>query len=417
MPNDRIRVAMIGAGGRGGSVLGGLKSEEVVALCDVDERRAAGAFKKLPKAKRYRDFRVMLDEIADRIDAVGVATPDHCHAPASLAAIKRGKHVYCEKPLAHSIGEVRAMRREARKMKVITQVGNQGHSSESIRVFRELIDAGAIGQITEVHAGKNNKSLNSCYQRHPDLRAGKEPVPAELDWDTWLGPAAERPYYPGYLPGAWRGFSAFGNGTIGDWVCHVLDPVFWAADLDLPTALTVETKGWDPVKDREFFPDGVRITFEFPAKGKRPALKILWHDGKWLIPRPAELEQGGKMVETGAVIRGDKGVIMHGSHGAGGVKIIPRAKHQEFVAGGLEKKYPRVTGGHVADWLDAIRNGRQAGSTFDYGGGLTEIALLGIIGMQFPGKRLEWDAKTMKFTNHPPANDLVSPKWREGWVV
>lgn len=418
MPNDRIRIAGIGCGGRGASVLGGMSSEDIVALCDVDERRAADSFGKFPKAGRFMDFRVMLDRLADKIDAVFVATPDHTHAPAALAAIKRGKHVYCEKPLAHSIGEVRAMRKAAHEMKVITQVGNQGHSSESIRVFRELIEAGAIGDITEVHAGKNASS-GSCYQlgRNPDMLAGNEKAPKELAWDLWLGPAAERPYYGGYLPGKWRGFSAFGNGTIGDWVCHVLDPVFWAADLDMPTAITAETRGWNPAKDREFFPPGVRITFEFPAKGRRPPLKILWHDGTWMIPRPAELGESSKMVATGAVIRGKDGVIMHGSHGAGGVKIVPREKHQQFVAGGMEKKHRRVKGGHQRDWLDAIREGRQAGSTFDYGGGLTEIALLGIIGMQFPGERLEWDAKGMKFTSHESANAFVSPKWRAGWMV
>jgi predicted dehydrogenase len=287
MPNDKIQIAGIGAGGRAAAVLDGVKSEDIVALCDVDDRRAAGSFGKYPQAERFKDFRVMLDRLAGKIDAVYVATPDHTHAPAALAAMRHGKHVYCEKPLAHSIGEVRAMRNAAREMKVITQVGNQGHSAESIRVFRELIDAGAIGNITEVHAARDS-SDGSCYQagKNPDMLAGKEEVPKELAWDLWQGPAAERPYYSGYLPGKWRGFSAFGSGSIGDWVCHVVDPVFWAAGLEAPVAITAETEGWDPVRDRGFFPAGVRITFEFPAKGGRPPVKLVWFDGKCEMPRP-----------------------------------------------------------------------------------------------------------------------------------
>ena len=194
-------------------------------------------------------------------------------------------------------------------------------------------------------------------------------------------------------------------------------PVFWAAGLDLPVAITAETEGWDPVRDKGFFPAGVRITFEFPAKGARPPVKLVWFDGSCKVPRPPELDAGSKGIGTGAVIRGDQGVIVHGSHGAGGVRIVPREKHEEFVAGGVGKKYPRVKGSHQQDWLDAIRAGRPAGSDFDYGGSLTEIALLGIIAMQYPGKRLEWDAKAVKFTNHDAANSLVSPKWRPGWLA
>jgi len=417
-PNEKLRIAAIGCGGQGGGDLGGMQAEDIVALCDVDDRRAAESFKRFPKAERFKDFRQMFDRMGDRIDAVLVATPDHTHAMAVLAAIKRGKHVYCEKPLAHSIGEVRAMRRAALEHKVITQVGNQGHSSESIRVFCELIWSGAVGKVTEVHAGCDAfKDIYCQIGRYQNLATGTPPVPTELDWDLWLGPATKRPYHQGYLPFNWRGFSDFGSGCLGDWVCHVLDPIFWAAGLDMPTAVTAETIGWDPVKDRGFFPKGSRITYEFPAKGERPALKIIWHDGEFAIPRPPELEADAKVVGTGAVIRGDAGVIMHGSHGAGGVQIIPRERHKEFAARGIEKKLERVKGGHQQDWIDAVRAGRQAGSNFEYGGALTEIGLLGVIAIHHPGDRLAWDGAAMKFTNHEAANAMLSPALHNGWQI
>jgi predicted dehydrogenase len=417
-PNEKLRIAAIGCGGQGGSDLGGMVSEDIVALCDVDDRRAAKTFERFPKAERFKDFREMFDRMGDRIDAVLVATPDHTHSTAVLAAIQRGKHVYCEKPLAHSIGEVRAMRSAAKEHKVITQVGNQGHSSESIRVFCELIWAGAVGNVTEVHAGCDAfKDVYCQIGRHPNLAAGTPPVPAELDWDLWQGPASKRPYHQAYLPFNWRGFSDFGSGCLGDWVCHVLDPIFWAADLKMPTAVTAETVGWDPVKDRGFFPKGSRITYEFAAEGKRPPLKIIWHDGEFKIPRPPELDADAKVVGTGAVIRGDAGVIMHGSHGASGVRIIPSARHKEFAAKGIEKKIERVKGGHQRDWIDAVRAGREAGSNFEYGGALTEIGLLGVIAIHHPGVRLEWDGKAMKFTNHEAANAMLNPTLHNGWKI
>ncbi|HUF61227.1 MAG TPA: Gfo/Idh/MocA family oxidoreductase [Verrucomicrobiales bacterium] len=414
-PNAKIRIAAIGCGGQGASDLGGLTQEDIVALCDVDDRRAAETYERFPQARRFTDCRRMFDDMADGIDAVLVATPDHTHASAVMAALEHGKHVYCEKPLAHSVAEVRAMQNKALEKKVVTQVGNQGHSSESIRVFCELIWAGAIGPVTEVHAGCDAfKDVYCQIRRQEELKQRHDP-PAELDWDRWLGPAAERPYHPAYLPFNWRGFSAFGSGCIGDWVCHVLDPVFWALDLDLPTAVTAKTKGYDPAAHAEFYPKGARITYEFPAKGDRGPLKIIWHDGDFAIPRPDELEEGRNVVGTGAVVIGEKGKIMHGSHGAGECRIIPEAKMREF--GKPEEEIPRVRGGHQRDWLDAIRESRPAGSTFAYGGTLSEIGLLGMIAIRRSGVRLEWDAEAMRFTNDAAANALVNPPARKGWEI
>lgn len=414
-PNDKLRIAAIGSGGRGLANLKAMRGEDIVALCDVDAGRAAESHGMFPGAERFQDFRVMFDKMSDRIDAVLVATPDHTHFTATMHAIARGKHVYCEKPLAHSIGQVRAMRRAARDRKVITQVGNQGHSTESIRVFCELIQGGAIGDITGVQAGY--KGSYCKIGSVPDLRAGKKTPPAGFDWKLWQGPVAHRPYHPAYAPGSWRGFSAFGTGSIGDWVCHVLDPVFWAAQLAMPTAITAETEGWDPAKDPDYFPRGSRITFEFPARGARPAFPIVWNEGSFQIPRPAELDPGSKIVGTGAVVRGTQGAIMYGSHGAGGLRVLPRKRHEEIAAQGIEKTIPRVQGSHQQDWMSAIREGRPAGSDFDYGGALTEIALLGIIAMQFPGTRLEWDAPAMQFRDHAAASALVRHALHNGWQV
>jgi predicted dehydrogenase len=414
-PNDRLRIAAIGVGGRGAADLGGMQDEDIVALCDVDEKNAAGSHQKFPQAKRYKDFRNMFDAMADNIDGVLVATPDHFHAVAVMAALDAGKHVYCEKPLSHTIAEVRAMRKAALEKGVITQVGNQGHSSDSIRFFVELVKAGAVGKVQEVHAGCDAfKEVYCQIAKGPDF-AQKHTAPETLSWNQWLGPALDRPYHPNYLPFSWRGYSAFGSGCIGDWVCHVLDPIFWALDLDMPTAITAETTGYDPKVHKEFYPAGSRITFEFAAKGDNGPIKIIWHDGEFSIPAPEELAQDNrKVVGTGAVVIGDAGKIMHGSHGAGGCRIIPEAKMKEFPR--PDQSIPRVPAGdHQKDWLNAVRDNKPAGSPFEYGGALTEIGLLGMIAIQRSGTRLEWDAEAMKFTNDSEANALIDPAYRQGW--
>ncbi len=417
-PSNKLRIAVIGCGGRGAADLGDMASEDIVALCDVDERRAAESFKKFPKARRFTDFRKMFDTMANGIDAVLVATPDHTHAVASLAAIGHGKHVYCEKPLAHSIAEVRAMRKAALEAKVITQVGNQGHSSDSIRVFVEMVQSGAIGKVSEIHAGCDAFKNVYCVIRDQQKHLTEKPeVPKELDWDLWQGPTGPRAYHPAYLPFNWRGFSAYGSGCIGDWICHVVDPSFWALDLGMPTAITAETKNYDPVKHAEYYPQGSRITYEFAAKGDRGPVKLIWHDGDFGIPQPEELtKENRKVVGIGAVVIGDKGKIMHGSHGAGGVRLIPEASMKGFKAPG--KTLPRVPkGNHQQDWIQAIREGRQAGSSFEYGGALSEIGLLGMIAIRRSGTRLEWDGAAMKFKNDEQANGLLTPQYRNGWTM
>ena len=417
-PGNKIRLAVIGCGGRGAANLGDMAGEDIVALCDVDERRAAGSFQKFPKAKRFTDFRKMFDSMNNEIDAVLVATPDHTHAVATLAAIGHGKHVYCEKPLAHTVGEVRVMRKAALEKKVITQVGNQGHSSDSIRLFVEMVQSGVIGKVSEIHAGCDAFREVYCQiGKQQAIQTEKHEVPKELDWDLWQGPLKTRAFHSAYVPFSWRGFSAFGSGCIGDWICHVVDPSFWALDLGMPTAITAETKDYDPVKHAEFYPKGTRITYEFPAKGDRGPVKLIWHDGEFGIPQPDELtKENRKVVGIGAVVIGDKGKIMHGSHGAGGVRLIPESSMKGFKV--PEKTIPRIPkGNHQHDWLNAIRENRPAGSGFEYGGSLSEVGLLGMIAVRRSGTRLEWDNDAMKFTNDAEANTMLMPEYREGWSL
>jgi predicted dehydrogenase len=411
-PSERLNLAGIGVGGMGaGDIAEVAPGNNIVALCDVDWQQATGTVRKFPGAKRYHDFRQMFDEMAKEIDAVVVATPDHCHAVAAMAAIKRGKHVYCEKPLAHSIYEVRQLMAAARQHKVVTQLGNQGHSFDSTRSFCEWIWDGAIGNVHTIHAGC--RAINSGLDQLPHL-AEKHEVPASLEWDLWLGPAQRRPYHPAYVPKIWRHWVPFGNGTVGDWTCHVVDPVFWALDLGAPATIQAQVKDYDPKTQGDSFPRGEIITYEFPAKGKRGPVTLRWYSGTEPIPRPPELEADEKDIETGAVVMGDKGTIVYGSHGAGQVRLIPEARMNAYQK--PPKTIPRSQE-HHRDWLDAIKNGRKAGSDFSYGGPLTELALLGVIAIRLPGQKLEWDGPGMKFRNCPEANLLLNPPYRAGWKL
>jgi predicted dehydrogenase len=410
-PSDKLNIACIGVGGRGRANLKGIRGENIVAMCDVDTRRAGEAFDNYPKARRYTDFRKMLDEMDNQVDAVVVSTPDHTHAVACMDAIRRGKPVYCEKPLAHSIYEIRELVNAAREHKVITQLGNQGHSFDHIRMFCEWIWDGAIGNVHTIHAACG---ANHCRISQLSKRNEHHEIPPELDWNLWLGPAKYRRYNPMYLPGSWRAWMAFGSGTIGDWVCHVVDPSFWALDLGAPRTVQAVAHNYDPKKHFDTFPAGSIITFEFAANEKRGPVKLYWYSGEEKIPRPDDLEEGRKVPRTGAIIIGDKGKIMHGSHGAGGVRIIPEAKMKAYQR--PEPTIPRVKG-HHQDWLEAVKNNRPAGSNFDYGGPLTELARLGIIAILMLGQKLEWDGENMRFTNCDEANKYINPPSREGWTL
>jgi predicted dehydrogenase len=418
--NNRVNVAAVGIGSRGGAVINEVANEgqNIVALCDVDHKYAAKQFEKFSKAKRFTDYRRMLDQHDSEIDAIVIGTPDHTHAVIAMEAMRRGKHVYCEKPLAHSVHEVRQLRNAARRHRVITQLGNQGHSSPSIRQCCEWIWDGAIGNVTEIHAGcdafrdvycqlKNLPKLNQTYE-----------VPENLDYDLWIGPVPFRPYTPFWVHWNWRGWMPFGTGTIGDWFCHVIDPSYWALDLGAPSSIRAEVKGYDPVRDALTYPPGSKITFEFPRKGIRGPIKLVWHDGDMRIPRPAALDDHYKPPGTGAILFGDKGMLMHGSHGGGGCRIVPDARRAQYreERGKPDEIIPRVKN-HAWDWIEAIRTGRQAGSNFDFGAPLTQVALLGAIAIRFAGQTLQWDDHQARFTNHEEANAFVNPPYRQGWSL
>jgi len=304
-PSEKLNIAAIGASGMGaGDIDAVAPGNNIVALCDVDERYARRTFEKYPQAKRFRDFRKMFDAMEKEIDAVVVATPDHTHAVAAMASIKRRKHVYCEKPLAHSVYEVRALMKAAKRYSVVTQLGNQGHSYGSIRDFCEMVWDGAIGKVHTIHAGC--AAVNSGIDQLARLKE-QHPVPDTLDWDLWLGPAQYRPYHPVYLPGSWRGWVPFGNGTVGDWVCHVVDPVFWALDLGAPTSVIAKVEDYDFKTQGDAFPKGEVITYEFPANNKRGPITMHWYSGTKRIPRPPELDPDEKSIETGRWSWGTKG--------------------------------------------------------------------------------------------------------------
>jgi hypothetical protein len=412
-PSDRVNIAVVGVGGRGAENLGDLRGQSIVALCDVDDKRAGGSFAAHPQAKKYKDFRKMFDEMDKTIDAVLVATPDHTHAVIGMAAIKRKKHVYCEKPLAHSIGEVRALGKAAKEYKVVTQMGNQGHSYDSCAMTVEWVRDNAVGKISEVHC-----TCDGCYSaigEHTKVNDVHE-VPATLDWDLWLGPAKQRPYNPMYLPGSWRHWFPFGTSTAGDWVCHVVDPAFWALDLKYPTSIQTEVKDFDPKVHFDTFARGNHTVFEFPAKGNRGPVTLHWYEGTIFMPRPKELGEGRKLVSPCGYMVGENGTgISWGSHGAAGVRIYPEAKMQAYKQ---PEKTIRRAQEHHKDWINAIRNGGTAGSDFsDYAGPLAEIALLTVIGSRFAGQKLEWDGEKGQFTNCPDANAFLMSPFREGWSL
>lgn len=412
-PSEKLNIAGIGVGGQGEHDINQVGNQNIVALCDVDSKRSANSSKKFPKAKQFQDYRKMLDELDKEIDAVLVATPDHSHAVPVVRAAKMKKHVFCEKPLAHSIFEVRAMMKAVRENNVVSQLGNQGHSFDSMRVFREWVEDGMIGQVREVHA--MCRSVYSGIDRIEDVRKG-QPVPENLNWDLWLGPAQHRNYHPAYVPGGWRSWSAFGTGVIGDWTCHVLDPVYWTLDLGAPETIEAEVGDYDPRLHGDTFPRSSVVRFQFPARGNRPPVKVTWYDGPQKPPKPQEMadDKDDKLPDIGALVIGDSGKIVYGSHGAGGVRLLSEEKMD--AAHKQPRRHPKSIG-HYKEWVECCKSGKPAGSHFDYGGPLTEVALLGVIAIMLKGQKLTWDGANGTFKNNDAANRLLKPLFRDGWTL
>ncbi len=410
-PSERLNIAGIGIGGQGGADLGQMESENIVALCDVDWSHAAGIFKKYPKASQHKDFRKMLDE-EKGIDAVVVGTPDHLHAFASMAAIKLGKHVYCEKPLTHSVWEARQLAKAAREHKVATQMGNQGQASEETRRLCELVWAGVVGPIREAHIWTDRPS-NGLFNEYwaQGVARPKEamPVPPTLDWDLWLGPAPFRPYHSAYLPFRWRGWWDFGTGALGDIGCHAFDPVFRALKLGPPLSIQASSTR----VNEETYPQGSMVTYQFPARGNMPPVKLTWYDGGLRPPRPGELEDDQLMGDNGRLLVGDNGKIL-------GNKIIPENTRQALAE--VPKTIPRSIG-HYKEWIEACKGGQPGGSNFDWAGPLAETVLLGNVALrvqlrkELTRRKLLWDSETFRFPNCDEANQFLRREYREGWSL
>jgi predicted dehydrogenase len=431
-PSEILNLAVIGTGGRGKQLASEMMRHpdaRVIAIADPNERAdyerfyykktagrlvvhemiEAGYAQKKAKGeyagcKEYADYRRMLEK-EKSIDAVVVATPDHVHAAATLAAIGLGKHVYCEKPLTRTVEEARRVAKEARRAGVATQMGNQGNSSEGMRSACEWIWAGAIGEVTEVHAWSDTGGWANEYTARP---VETPPVPRGLDWDLWLGPARKRPYHPAYAPYNWRGWWEFGTGAIGDMGCHNIDPAFVALKLGAPA--TVEASS-TPING-ETVPRAALIHYTFPAREGLPPVKLTWYDCGLYPPRPEELEPGEKLDRNGSLFIGTKGKMLMGGWSRD-PRLLPAKRMQEFTP---PPKTLRRVEAHDRAWLDACKGGPPASSSFDHGGPLTELVLLGNVALR-TGEKLHWDAKALKATNCAEADGYLRASYREGWGV
>ena len=412
---EKINIAAVGAGGRGGANLKHLVDTgipvNVVAIADVDLSRASKSVWANPGVRFFTDFRRMLDVAHKDIDAVIVSCPDHNHAVAAMSAMQLGKHVYCEKPLTHSVYEARRLAEAAKKYNVATQMGNHGHSWDTLRMAVDWIKAGVIGNVTEAHIWTDRPGRfwkQGGYTRPTDT----PPVPEGLDWDQWIGPAPMRPYHKAYHPHDWRAWWDFGTGALGDMGCHIMDTAFWALDLGAPTSVEAQSEG----NTEESGPSWSIIAYDFPARGNLPACKVTWRDGGKLPPRPPELEAArdlAKIHDGGTIFVGDKGTLLVPYSQSTAPRLIPESRMKDF------KKPDRVlprSPGHHREWLEAARGGTPAMSNFGYSGPLTEMVLLGNVAIR-AAKKVEWDAANLKIANAPELQHLIRREYRKGWTL
>lgn len=419
-PNDKLNIACIGVGGKGTSDIESVSSENIVALCDVDDTQMDGfinyAVKEnktelqtlFKKAHKYRDFRVMLEK-EKSIDAVTVTTPDHTHAVIAMMAIKMGKHVFCQKPLTHTIYEARMLAKAAAEHNVATQMGNQGHAEEGARLINEWIWDGAIGDVREVHTWTNRPIWPQGIDRPRERRF----IPSTLAWYLWLGPAPVRSYHPAYCPFSWRGWFDFGTGALGDMGAHIIDHPYWALKLKAPVSVSASSSPFT----RDSYPAASVVHLNFPARGDMPPVTLHWYDGGITPSRPEDLEPGRKMGDGGGGILfvGDKGKLMCSTYGRN-PRLIPETKMKEYKR--PEKTIPRSPGIHE-EWIEACKTGKKSTTDFSYSAYLTESMLLGNIAIRMQDKNtiLEWDSEKMEFKNLPEANKFVHKEYRNGWTL
>src|SRR5262245_31343424 len=402
-PSERLRIAGVGTTGRAAEDLKEVSSQDIVALADVDDNNMAKGSQRYPETRKYRDFRVMLEKEAGNIDAVVVGTADHTHAPAAAMALRLGKHVYCEKPLTHTVFECRTLSNLAKEKKLVTQMGTQIHAGDNYRRVVELIKAGAIGKVTECHVW-----VTAAYSG-AKFTMGK-PAPEGLDWNLWLGPAPERPYSEGVHPFQWRKFWDYGTGALGDFGCHFMDLCHWALDLRAPTV--VEAEG--PPVDAVSCPAWCIARYEYPARGDQPPVKLSWYDSGKQPELASTIQLDGKplgqVFQRAQLFIGSEGMLVsdYTRH-----RLMPAEKFADY-------KPPTQTIpasiGHHREWVEAIKTGGTTTCNFDYSGALTEAVLLGTVAYR-SGKRIEWDAENLKVKNSPAAQQLIHKEYRKGWVL
>ncbi|MCC7153544.1 MAG: Gfo/Idh/MocA family oxidoreductase [Bryobacterales bacterium] len=407
-PSEKLNIAAIGAGGKGASDIAGCKTENLVAMADPDEKRAARTFTLYPDVPKYKDFRRLFDKESKNIDAVLVSCPDHMHASAAMWAMARGKHVYCQKPLTRTVWEAQQLTQAAAKYGVATQMGNQGYSSAGARECCEIIWNGDIGEVKEVHAWTNRPM--KYWPQGPGVIPQEAPVPSTLDWDAWLGGSPMRPYSPAYVPHNWRGFPDFGCGAIGDMACHILGTPNMALRLGTPTGVECLKKEG---AGEYTFPVRTVIRFDFPARANMAPVSVFWHDGlteKFTFQGVPADELLGDEDINGSLFVGDKGMVTTGCYGER-TRLVPNARMTDY-----RKPEPLLTRspGHYRDWIRACKGGEKSCSNFSVAGPFVQWMLLGVIAMKFDGK-LEWDASRMQFANNKAANEYLKPKFRKGW--
>jgi predicted dehydrogenase len=438
-PTDKLNVAGIGVGGQGAGDLAQIAKSpyvNIVALCDVDDRQAARSRKAYPKANYYKDFREMLSKEKDVIDACSISTPDHTHAVATLAAMQLGKHVYTQKPLTHDIYEARMLTMAAKRYKVVTQMGNQGGSGNGVRVAQEIYNAGLIGDVIEAQAWTNRP----VWPQGMPVPTGEHLVPAELDWDLWLGTAKHIPYNPSYLPFNWRGWWAFGTGALGDMACHIMDPIYRILPILYPTSAecsvaTIWREMWNDTPSAEACPPSSIIHLNYPRTDGKGSIKVSWYDGGLLPARPEELspEEPFGNWDGGVLFIGTKGKLLMDCYGAN-PRLLPTRLMKEIEL--PKPTLPRVPEGHYLQWVNACIAGYGKGITsspFEYAGPFTESILMGNLAIRswmiknpnlkgwddkyLGRKKLIWDASAMRVTNFEEANQFVKREYREGWSL
>ena len=408
--NNKLNVACIGVGGRGEGAVDGLKGENFVAFCDVDEERAAATFKAYPDVPRFKDYRQLFDKMGSKIDAVTVSTPDHMHFPIAMAALSLGKHVMVEKPLTHTIWEARQLAKLAAEKKVATIMGNQGHANEGTRLLKEWYQAGILGEVRELHSW-TNRPIWPQGVNPPDHKKMIPVVPDTLDWNLWLGVAADRPYDPAYCPFTWRGYWDFGTGALGDMGCHIMDGAFYALGLDAP----VRVEAISGRANKTSAPTSSMVVYHFAASGSRPAFKWTWYDGGLQPMLPDFWKDESPFPDNGTLIVGSKNTVLAPTYYES-IRIVPEARMKETQPGLPAKTIPRIEGGHFAEWIRACKGGPAAGSHFGYASKLTELCLLSNIAVR-ARRPIEWDAAAMKITNLASANQYLTKEYRPGFGV